>query len=74
ALAELVGADGARTLLLYTFGQAQSAQTHRQAAAFAALADPSRVSADAEAEAEADLDASFDRGVEIILAGIDSLR
>lgn len=38
-LAELVGADGARTLLLYTFGHAQSTQTHRQAAAFGALVD-----------------------------------
>src|SRR5690606_23300877 len=36
-LATLVGSDGARTLLLYTFGHAQSTQTHRQAAAFGAL-------------------------------------
>lgn len=73
-LAGLVGADGARTLLLYTFGHAQSTQTHRQAAAFGALLDPSRPAgdpADADpAAAEADLDASFDRGIEIILAGL----
>src|SRR6218665_2030198 len=65
-LSRRVGADGARTLLLYTFGHAQSTQTHRQAAAFAALADPSRPIDDLE-----DLDASFGRGIEIILAGLD---
>ena len=36
-LAELVGTDGARTLLLFTFGHTQSTQTHRQAAEFGAL-------------------------------------
>lgn len=36
-LAELVGADGARTLLLYTFGQAQATQTQMQAAELGAL-------------------------------------
>lgn len=39
-LAALVGADGARTLLLFTFGHTQSTQTHRQAAEFGALVDP----------------------------------
>ncbi|GAB2563206.1 TetR family transcriptional regulator [Leucobacter ruminantium] len=39
-LTALVGPDGARTLLLYTFGHAQSTQTHRQAAAFGALLGP----------------------------------
>lgn len=67
ALAALVGPDGARTLLLYTFGHAQSTQTHRQAAAFGALADPPPVAARAGAR---DLDASFDRGIGIILAGL----
>lgn len=64
-LAALVGADGARTLLLYTFGHAQSTQTHRQAAAFGALLE-----SDGPREEAADLDASFDRGIEIILAGL----
>jgi len=66
-LSEMVGADGARTLLLYTFGHAQSTQTHCQAAAFGALLDPA---ASAAAGPSADLDASFDRGIEIILAGL----
>src|SRR5690606_24908414 len=60
-LAELVGTDGARTLLLYTFGHAQSTQTHRQAVEFGALVDPS-LSAMATAP-DADLEASFDRGL-----------
>lgn len=65
-LAALAGPDGARTLLLYTFGHAQSTQTHRQAAAFGALVDPPPAGSDA---AE-DLDASFERGLDIILAGL----
>ena len=36
-LASMVGADGARTLLLYTFGQAQATQTQLQAQAIGAL-------------------------------------
>ena len=36
-LAELVGPDGARTLLLFSFGHAQSTQTYLQAAEFGAL-------------------------------------
>ncbi|RGE21975.1 TetR/AcrR family transcriptional regulator [Leucobacter sp. wl10] len=65
-LAALAGADGARTLLLYTFGHAQSTQTHLQAAALGALVDPgSAAPAD-----PADLDASFERGLDIILAGL----
>ncbi|QIK63231.1 TetR family transcriptional regulator [Leucobacter viscericola] len=68
-LAELVGEDGARTLLLYTFGQAQSTQMHRQAAELGALlslgepADPELL----------DLDDSFARGVDLILAGIETV-
>ena len=75
-LADLTGADGARTLLLYTFGHAQSTQTHRQAVAFGALLDPApaasaaSAASAAQASAESELDASFDRGIEIILAGL----
>lgn len=78
-LASLVGADGARTLLLYTFGHAQSTQTHRQAAAFGALIDPGALPDREDAEGldpdpaftlTRDLDASFGRGLDIILAGL----
>ena len=90
-LARLVGGDGARTLLLFTFGHAQSTQTHRQAAALGALvADPEPGGGPAAAEdggaedggaagdaAEAplgaDLDASFGRGLDLILAGLAQL-
>ena len=76
-LSELVGPDGALTLMLYTFGHAQSTQTHRQAAALGALL------AGANGPAAADLDGvdvgripdsahddSFERGLGIILAGL----
>lgn len=76
-LAELVGADGGRTLLLYTFGHTQSTQTHRQAAEFGALLDsePGEGSEPGAANAGMgeqpdDLDASFARGLDIILAGL----
>lgn len=73
-LAVLVGADGARTLLLYTFGHAQSTQTRLQAAAFGALLDPDPAVHEAERDpahdSSADLDASFERGLGIILAGL----
>lgn len=95
-LARLVGGDGARTLLLFTFGHAQSTQTHRQAAALGALvADPepgggpaaaAGAAAEdggaedggaagdaAEAPLGADLDASFGRGLDLILAGLAQL-
>lgn len=68
-LAELVGADGAKTLLLYTFGHTQSTQTHRQAAEFGALLDVPR-SEIPVTRPEEDLDASFARGIDIILAGL----
>ncbi|EYT54764.1 TetR family transcriptional regulator [Leucobacter sp. UCD-THU] len=74
-LTALVGPDGARTLLLYTFGHAQSTQTHRQAAALGALIDPAalpRRDAAAVADPERDLDASFERGLAIILRGLDA--
>lgn len=84
-LSELVGVDGARTLLLYTFGHTQSTQTHRQAAEFGALLDapaaagsPAGSPADSLADSPADspddssagLAASFGRGLDIILAGL----
>lgn len=65
-LAVLAGADGARTLLLYTFGHAQSTQTHRQARALGALIDPPPQGAVEDDE----LDASFARGLDIVLAGL----
>ena len=72
-LAALVGRDGARTLLLYTFGQTQQTQTHRQAAAFGALVDPDPRNPTASGPAAPDdLDASFGRGLDIILAGLAS--
>lgn len=86
-LALLVGEDGARTLLLYTFGQTQSTQTHRQAAELGALVGGlgdrgarggSVVDMDSGVdcapglwEGALDLDASFDRGLDIILAGLE---
>ncbi|UOQ59634.1 TetR family transcriptional regulator [Leucobacter rhizosphaerae] len=93
-LAALVGIDGARTLLLYTFGQAQATQTHRQAAAFGALltgSGPAPAAADrtdvdpepaaaADAEPEPgidpalDLDASYARGIDLILAGLGATK
>lgn len=85
-LAELIGVDGARTILLFTFGHTQSTQTHRQAAALGALgslvgrADAGAANGagsdrgagdDAEADPALDLDASFERGLDIILAGLE---
>ena len=73
-LAGLVGPDGARTLLLFTFGHAQSTQTHRQAAEFGALLDgDGDGAAGAEPGAELDLDASYERGLDIVLAGLAAL-
>ncbi|MDI6022874.1 TetR family transcriptional regulator [Leucobacter sp. UT-8R-CII-1-4] len=66
SLAEMVGADGARTLLLYVFGQGQATQTQLQAHALGALpgeSDPTR-------DLASDLQASFDRGIAIILRGV----
>lgn len=80
-LAELVGRDGARTLLIYTFGQAQQTQMHRQAAAFGVLvgvsgssAGATAVSAEQGARPGADgLDEAFTRGLEVILTGLAAL-
>lgn len=65
-LAQLVGADGARTLLLYTFGQAQATQTQMQAHAIGALPDYPR------GDPAGDLAGGFDRGIAIILAGLEA--
>lgn len=67
-LADAVGADGARTLLIYTFGHAQSTQTHRQAAEFGALLE--REGGESDEELAVDLEASFERGLEIIMRGL----
>ena len=69
-LAGMVGDEGARTLLLYTFGQAQYTQTQLQAHEIGAL--PAEVAAsELTPEAlEAELTTSFDRGIAIILAGL----
>lgn len=67
-LAELVGADGARTLLFFTFGHAQSTQTHRQAAEFGALLG--EAGSDAGVDPGQDLDGSYERGLDIILTGL----
>ncbi len=78
-LAEWVGADGARALLFYTFGQAQSTQTHRHAASLGALIGPEsgragqRSGTDgAPSDPVLELDASFERGLDIILTGLES--
>ena len=63
-LAEMVGGDGARTLLLYVFGQAQATQTQLQAYALGALPGPARRDPAGEAAQ------GFDRGLAIILAGL----
>jgi TetR/AcrR family tetracycline transcriptional repressor len=55
SLAERVGIDLARTVLIYVVGHTQATQLHRQAAAVGAITlDP-------------DLDAAFDRGLALIL-------
>ena len=50
--------DGARTLLLFVFGHAQATQMHRLASDVGAI------------EPDPDLDASFDRGLRIVLRGL----
>lgn len=55
ALARESSADLARTLLIYVVGHTQTTQLHRQAAALGIV------------EADPDLDASFDRGLSILL-------
>jgi TetR/AcrR family tetracycline transcriptional repressor len=58
ALAQLTSADVARTVLLYVFGHTQATQMHRQAAAIGMLAE------------DPDLDASFTRGLALILPSL----
>ena len=78
-LAQLVGGDAARTLMFFTFGHAQSTQTHRQAAALGALVGEQVASAAPVPGGEvnpagSDLDASFGRGIELILGGLVALQ
>lgn len=76
-LAALVGADGARTLLLYTFGQAQATQTQLQAQAIGALPEAqgsATAGADSLTDLEMQLREGFDRGIAIILAGVADRR
>lgn len=72
-LASMVGPDGARTLLLYTFGQAQATQTQLQAHAIGALPQLVGDASDGD-DSRPDLDRQlregFDRGIEIILDGV----
>lgn len=56
-LARRTSPDVARTLLIYVVGHTQATQLHRQASELGAIA------------ADPDLEASFDRGLAIILAG-----
>lgn len=57
-LAGVTSPDVARTLLIYVVGHTQATQLHRQASELGAI------------EADPDLEASFDRGLAIILAGL----
>lgn len=57
-LAAVTTPDVARTLLLYVMGHTEATQLHRQASSLGVI------------EADPDLDASFDRGLAIILAGL----
>ncbi len=61
---ELAGEDGARTLLHFIYGHTQSTQTRLAAIEAGALALPEEVAARVEQQA------SFDRGIAIILAGL----
>ncbi|MHA3725276.1 TetR/AcrR family transcriptional regulator [Leucobacter sp. HY1910] len=76
-LTGLVGRDGARTLLLYTFGQAQATQMHQYAAEHGALVSDMQGgylglggAGDTAGDAREDHEASFARGLDIILAGL----
>lgn len=59
-LVELVGPDGARTLLLHAFGHAQWTQTRLHGGEYGLIPD---------VPSPAQLDAAYERGVEVILAG-----
>lgn len=82
-LASLVGRDGARTLLIYTFGHTQATQTHRKAAMFGALIEGESggvaategalggaVGAKGSPAAGDGLDQQYERGLDIILNGL----
>jgi AcrR family transcriptional regulator len=64
--------ESARTLLHFVFGHTQSTQMLLQAQEFAALAAgrPADAAADPPGASRADLEASFDRGIAVILAGL----
>lgn len=64
--------EGARILLHFVFGHTQATQMQLQAQAFTALAAgrPADAAADPPGGSRADLEASFDRGVAVILAGL----
>lgn len=68
------GADGARTLLHFVFGHTQATQMQLQAQEFTALAAgrPADAAAEPQGTTRAALEASFDRGVAIILAGVEA--
>ena len=70
--AGLVPPQGARTLLHFVFGHTQATQMQLQALEFQALAAgrPADAAADPPGESRGALDASFDRGVATILAGL----
>lgn len=74
-LAGLVGEVGARTLLLFSFGHAQSTQTHEQAVAFGVIAEGAASGADPDFahRGDATLEHTFDAGLQIILVGLDSV-
>jgi TetR/AcrR family tetracycline transcriptional repressor len=61
-LAAMTTPDVARTLLLYVMGHTEATQLHRQASSLGVI------------EADPDLDASFDRGLAIILAAVPTGR
>lgn len=70
-LGALVGEIGARTLLLFVFGDAQSVQTHEQAVALGAIPDPSgSPDADGVPGAPSSHETMFERGLDIILGGL----
>ena len=85
-LTELVGPDGARTLLLFSFGHAQSTQTYLQAAEFGALIAGAGAGVASSLEADpagpvsgrgsgrGSVAESFARGIDIILTGIGAER
>ena len=67
--------ESARTLLLFVFGHSQATQMQLQALEFQALAAgrPADAAGDPRGASRAGLEASFDRGVATILAGIAAL-